>query len=107
MEDVLVTLIIIFLAYEFIEHVGIPVFWLLRKGKRSQGQGSFELVGKEGQIKTWGKGDGYLWVHGELWHAESDIPLLPGDKVVIQKINGLTLQVKSVVDLGQGKPPAE
>jgi membrane protein implicated in regulation of membrane protease activity len=32
-------------------------------------------------------------VNGELWQAVSEVHLLPGDRVVIQKVDGLTLEV--------------
>jgi len=32
-------------------------------------------------------------VNGELWQAVSEVPLFPGDRVVIQNVEGLTLEV--------------
>ena len=32
-------------------------------------------------------------MNGELWKAVSEVPLLPGDRVVIRKVGGLPLEV--------------
>jgi len=32
-------------------------------------------------------------VNGELWQAVSEVPLLPGDRVIIQNVEGLTPKV--------------
>ena len=49
-----------------------------------------ELVGLEGVVRD----GGFVFVHGELWHAESDVPLHPGDHVHIEAQQGLTLRVR-------------
>jgi membrane-bound serine protease (ClpP class) len=46
-----------------------------------------------GEIKQWTTNEGKVFVNGELWQAVSKVPLLPGDRVVIQKVEGLTLEV--------------
>ena len=51
------------------------------------------MLGKVGEVKQWKKNEGKVFVNGELWQAISDVPLLPGDRVVIQKVEGLTLEV--------------
>ena len=52
------------------------------------------MLGKVGEIKQWQKNEGKVFVNGELWQAVSEVPLLPGDRVVIQNVEGLTLEVK-------------
>jgi membrane-bound serine protease (ClpP class) len=49
-----------------------------------------ELVGLEGVVRD----GGFVFVHGELWHAESAAPLQPGDRVLIESQEGLTLHVR-------------
>ncbi|MEW6187146.1 MAG: NfeD family protein [Thermodesulfobacteriota bacterium] len=39
---------------------------------------------------------GYVFVDGELWKAFCRVPLGKGDKVIIQKAQGLTLTVDLV-----------
>jgi membrane-bound serine protease (ClpP class) len=88
---VLVTGIILF---ELIEHVVFPLFWVLKDRKRKSVSGVTGMLGKVGEIKQWNKTGGQVFVNGELWQAVSNAPLLPGDRVIIQKIKGLTLEVK-------------
>ena len=52
------------------------------------------MLGKVGEIKQWQNNEGRVFVHGELWQAVSDAPLLPGDRVIIQNMKGLILEVK-------------
>jgi membrane-bound serine protease (ClpP class) len=39
---------------------------------------------------------GYVFANGELWHARGDETLQPGDEVVIEAVDGLTLDVRPV-----------
>ena len=39
---------------------------------------------------------GYVIVHGELWRAESDSELEPGQHVRVESSHGLALRVKAV-----------
>jgi len=56
------------------------------------------MLGKVGEIKQYQQTEGQVFVNGELWRALSDVPLLPGDKVIIQAVDGLTLRVKPCKD---------
>ena len=51
------------------------------------------MLGKVGEVKQWQKTSGKVFVNGELWHAVSATPLVPGDKVAIKNVKGLTLEV--------------
>lgn len=51
------------------------------------------MIGKVGEIKYWKEFEGKIFVNGELWRAVSDFPLSAGDSVVIQKVDGLTVNV--------------
>jgi membrane-bound serine protease (ClpP class) len=51
------------------------------------------MLGKVGEVKQWKKNEGKVFVNGELWNAVSAVSLLRGDRVVIQKVKGLTLEV--------------
>jgi len=90
-------LLLIFLAYllfEFIEHIVIPFLWIILKKKRRPLTGPSGLIGEVGEVKEWNDTEGRIFVHGELWGATSEEPLSPGDKAVIQNVQGLTLTVK-------------
>lgn len=54
--------------------------------------GPEQIVGLEGVAR----GDGQVLVHGELWRAQSDEPLRPGERVQVDGLNGLTLSVHRI-----------
>jgi len=56
--------------------------------------GAEGMVGLIGVAKTDLNPSGKIFVHGELWNAESDHPLQMGSSIQVTGINGLTLQVK-------------
>jgi membrane-bound serine protease (ClpP class) len=67
--------------------------------KRVQG-GSEGLIGRIGVVRHAVAPEGDVFVSGELWHArqsvmEDDEPALSaGEKVVVERVNGLTLTVR-------------
>jgi len=94
---ILKILLFIFLAYllfEFIEHIVIPLLWLILKKKRKPLTGPSGLIGEVGEVKEWRNTEGRIFVHGELWRATSEEPLSSGDKAVVENVQGLTLTVK-------------
>jgi membrane-bound ClpP family serine protease len=95
MENVIITLAIGFVVFEIVEHVIFPLFWAIKHRKLKSVSGVTGMIGKVGEIKYFQKGKGKVFVNGELWFAVSDDALLPGDKVVIEQVNGLTLTVKA------------
>jgi membrane-bound serine protease (ClpP class) len=52
--------------------------------------GPEEIVGMEGVVRD----GGYVFVHGELWRAQSEQPLHEGQHVRVERIDGLTLAVR-------------
>jgi len=54
--------------------------------------GPQRLGGLEGVVRA----DGQVFVHGELWRANSDERLVPGDRVRVDRVNGLTLDVHRI-----------
>ena len=92
-KTIILTLAIAFFLFELIEHVVFPLFWFIMGRKRKSICGVSGMLGKVGVVKQWKKNEGKVFVNGELWKAVSELPLLPGDKVVIQKVEGLTLEV--------------
>lgn len=66
----------------------------VRSHKRPVVSGREEMTGALGTVS--GPADGGGWwvtVHGENWRARSAVPLAPGSKVRIERLNGLTLDV--------------
>lgn len=83
-----------FILFELIEHVFFPLLWFIKGRKIKSICGVTGMLGKVGEIKQWQKTSGKVFVNGELWQAVSTTPLVPGDRVVIQNVKGLTLEVK-------------
>lgn len=54
--------------------------------------GPQEIVGMEGVVR----GEGQVFVRGELWRARSDGPLAPGERVRVNAVDGLTLEVHRI-----------
>ena len=93
MKSAIIILAIGFLLFEFIEHVVIPLIWFIKDRKRKSVCGVTGMSGKVGEIKYWKESEGQIFVNGELWRAVSDFPLSAGDRVVIQNVDGLTVNV--------------
>lgn len=54
--------------------------------------GPQEILGQEGVMRD----GGYVFVRGELWRARSDAPLVPGEHVLVDRLDGLTLDVRRI-----------
>ncbi len=94
MLKVLLILIIAYVLFEFAEHVVIPLIWLITKKQRRSPTGESGMIGLIAEVKEWEGKKGKVFVHGELWNAESDASFGPGDEVDIQSVKRLTLTVK-------------
>lgn len=94
MQHLIIALAIGFIVLEIVEHVVFPLFWSLKHRKRKSVSGVNGMLGKVGEVKYWQKGEGKVFVKGELWSAVSNDTLVAGDKAVVEKVEGLTLNVK-------------
>lgn len=94
MKNVIMTLLIGFIVFEFIEHVIFPLFWYIKNRKKRSICGLTGMLGKVAEVKQWQTSEGRVLVNGELWRAVSDVSLSTGDKAIIQNVEGLTLRVK-------------
>ena len=56
--------------------------------------GSEGLIGETGLAQTTLSPQGKVFVHGEIWDAVSSVSIPAGEKVVVKKVDGLTLQVE-------------
>ncbi|MBP8626674.1 MAG: nodulation protein NfeD [Syntrophorhabdales bacterium] len=56
--------------------------------------GTEGLIGEEGEARTDINGKGKVFLHGELWNAKSNEPIRSGERVVVEKVEGLLLIVK-------------
>lgn len=91
---VLLFIILAYVLFEFLEHAVLPLFWLILKKKKRAVTGPSGLIEEVGEVKEWSGKEGKIFIHGELWWATSEEPLSPGDKAVVQNVQGLTLTVK-------------
>jgi membrane-bound serine protease (ClpP class) len=72
--------------------------WAFAMGKAVDVQGApvrfgpRDVVGMEGVVRD----NDYVFVRGELWRAESDTPLLAGERVRVAGLRGLTLDVRRI-----------
>jgi membrane-bound serine protease (ClpP class) len=94
LQDFLLMLVFVFVAFELIEHVLAPLVWFLLKGRKKTKYSIGDMKGKTVQIKSWDYKSGIVLFHAERWQAESDKPMQPGEKAIVEEIIGLTLRIK-------------
>jgi membrane-bound ClpP family serine protease len=93
-KSVIIAVVIAFIAFELIEHVVLPLIWIIKDKNKKSKCGATAMVGKVVEIKKWNKTDGKVMVNGELWNAVCDVQLTVGDKAEIIDVTGLTLKLK-------------
>jgi len=94
LKNMIITVIIIFIAVELIEHIIFPIVWSILRGRRRSTFGVMGMIGKVVEIRRWNKTEGQVLINGELWSAVCEVPLPVGGKAVVQGIEGLTLKLK-------------
>jgi membrane protein implicated in regulation of membrane protease activity len=70
--------------------IGEAWFWWRWTHRRPPAVGVEALVGAVGVVA----GDGWVRVNGELWRARGAEGLRPGERVVVDGVDGLTLVVR-------------
>ncbi len=65
----------------------------LRAQRRPVVTGREQMIGSRGKVASWSDHNGRVLVQGENWQAVSDVPLAPGQRVVVRDLRGLTLVV--------------
>ena len=94
LKKIIITVVIIFIAVELIEHIIFTIVWSILKGRRRNTFGVMGMMGKVVEIRRWNKTEGQVLINGELWSAVCEVPLPVGGKAVVQGIEGLTLKLK-------------
>ena len=94
LKNMIITVIIIFIAVELIEHIIFPIVWSIFKGRKRSTYGVMGMIGKVVEIRRWNKTEGQVLINGELWSAVCEVPLPVGGKALVQGIEGLTLKLK-------------
>ncbi len=67
--------------------------YVWRSQTRKAVSGAEELTGSEAVVLSWEHGEGYVWAQGERWHARGDKEFVAGQRVAVQRLDGLTLVV--------------
>jgi membrane-bound ClpP family serine protease len=98
LQDFLVTLVLAVIAFEIIEHVLVPFFWLLLKGRKKSYYGICGMKGQTVEIKCWEDKSGIVLFHAERWRAVSEKPMQPGEKAIVEEVSGLTLIIEPLID---------
>jgi len=96
LKEIILTLVAGFLLFEFMEHVVFPLVWSFVQRRKGSPCDVSSMIGKVGEVRAWQDRYGKVFVSGEIWNARSDIPLIKGDKAVIEKVEGFVLTVKKV-----------
>jgi membrane protein implicated in regulation of membrane protease activity len=91
--NILTILIIGFILFEVIEHILFPLVWSFVARNRRSRCGIDGMLGKVVEVKEWCDGQGRVLVEGELWKATSCDPQRPGDRAVVQGVDGLVLRI--------------
>ena len=91
---VLITVIAVVIVFEVFEHVIIPLIGMRAGRGRQPSTGPEGMVGKVVEVRRWFGREGTVKVDGELWRAESRIPLAAGDTATILAVKNLTLRVE-------------
>ncbi len=69
----------------------------MKAQRRKKLTGAEGMVGEEGEaITDFKNGEGKVFIHGEIWNAESEEDIKKGDRVKVIALKGLTLIVKKV-----------
>ena len=94
MLKILLILVIAYILFEVVEHTVIPLIWLITKKQRLSPTGKSGMIGLIAEIKEWEGTKGKVFVHGELWKAESDATFEPGEEAIVLSVKRLVLTVR-------------
>jgi membrane-bound serine protease (ClpP class) len=71
--------------------------------------GAEELVGAVAEARSTIDPEGQVWIEGALWRArlgDGGVPIVPGDRVRVEAVKGLTLVVRAELPAGQAEEGA-
>jgi membrane-bound serine protease (ClpP class) len=90
LTTVVLTALAVAAFFMFIVGAGVRALW------SKTTTGSEGLVGEVGVVRSTLAPRGHIFLRGELWNAESEVPVEPGESVRVTHIDGLTLRVVPV-----------
>ncbi len=94
-EKIVITIIAVFLLYEILEHVVLPLLGFSFRKKRPLESGGEGLIGKDAEVLEWQGKSGMVRIKGEYWQAFGRESLTVGKMVRVDNIQGLKLSVTS------------
>ena len=94
MLKVLLILVIAYVLFELVEHAFLPLIWLITRRRKLSPTGESGMIGEVAEVREWEQNRGKVFVHGAIWRAECDVPLVPGKKALVISLKGLTLKLK-------------
>ncbi|HZD52070.1 MAG TPA: nodulation protein NfeD, partial [Woeseiaceae bacterium] len=68
--------------------------YVLKLRRRGAVSGAASIVGGVGTAMEDFTGEGRVWLEGEAWHAVSNVPVRKNERVIVRKLDGLTLHVE-------------
>ena len=74
--------------------LAILAFVSRRQTARPAGAPGRTMIGSRAKVITARNREGEVQWEGEIWHAVSAQPLVPGQEVIIENVEGLTLRVR-------------
>jgi len=92
-EKTIITVVALFLLYELLEHVILPLAGKSFGKKRTAKSGSESLIGKPAEVVEWKGKTGMVRLNGEYWQAFGKGSFTVGKTVKVDKIHGLKLSV--------------
>jgi len=72
------------------------LFRLTQTERRSRFQIGADFGSGRGMVESWSGRSGYVRIGGELWRAQSQHPLAPGDNIKVTRVNGMLVSVTHV-----------
>ena len=70
--------------------------FLLRLRRRGAVSGREAIVGASAMAMEDFDDAGMVWLDGEAWHARSRAPVTKDEKLIVTRLDGLTLEVEAV-----------
>lgn len=77
--------------------------YVWRSQRRAVVTGAEHMVGDIAEVIDWADGEGHVWTAGERWQARGEGSFEPGQKVRIDRLDGLTLIVSPATGAGEHK----
>ena len=96
MLKVLLLLVAAYVLFEIVEHLVLPLIWLITRKSRRSPSGESGMIGLIAEVKEWDGSKGKVFVHGALWEAVSQESFRPGEEVIVLSIKRLVLTVGSL-----------